>query len=75
MIDMEKLLIIENKINAPEEIIYGVRLGKDKGNSTITDFYIKSCSMEEEEIQFRIYGSLERKALSKIFLELSNKLK
>lgn len=72
---MEKLQIIESKINSPDEIKFGVRLGKERGNSTITDVYIISDSMEEQEVCFRMYGSLERKSLSKIFLKLSEYLK
>lgn len=72
---MDKLKIIENNIYSPEQIVYGVRLGKNRGNSTITDVYIKSDSMEEQEICFRIYGIVEREGLSKIFKELSDTLK
>lgn len=72
---MDKLKIIEDTIYSPDEIVYGIRLGKDRGNSTITDFYMKSKSMEEEEVSFRIYGNMERESLSKIFYNLSLKLK
>lgn len=68
------LKIIQKETFSPEQIIYGLRLGEHKGNSTITDFFLESDSMEEESIQFRIYGTIEREGLIDIFRDLANEL-
>ena len=66
---------IERFINSPEEIIFGVRLGEYEGNSTITEVYIKSDSIENIETSFKIKGSIEREGLVFIFKTLSDILK
>ena len=66
---------IERFINSPEEIIFGVRLGEYEGNSTITEVYIKSDSIENIETSFKIKGSIEREGLVFIFKTLSDMLK
>jgi hypothetical protein len=72
---MEKLKTIERFINSPEEIIFGVRLGEYEGNSTTTEVYIKSDSIENNETSFKIKGSIEREGLVFIFKTLSDILK
>lgn len=72
---MNKLITTEKTIFSPEEITYGVRVGEYKGNSTITEVFIKSDSLEEEEINFRILGSIERAGLVMIFEDLARILK
>ena len=66
---------IERFINSPEEIIFGVRLGEYEGNSTITEVYMKSDSIENIETSFKIKGSIEREGLVFIFKTLSDMLK
>jgi threonine dehydratase len=66
---------IERYINSPEEIVFGLNLGEYQGNSTITEVYIKSDSMENEEVSFKIRGSIEREGLIFIFKTLSEILK
>jgi hypothetical protein len=72
---MEKLKTIERFINSPEEIVFGVKLGEYEGNSTITEVYIKSDSIENNETSFKIKGSIEREGLVFIFKTLSDMLK
>lgn len=68
---MKQLKTIERMINCPEEILFGIRLGENRGDSTITEVYIKSESLEEQEVNFRILGSIEREGLVHIFKTLS----
>jgi hypothetical protein len=72
---MKKLRTIERFINSPEEIVFGVNLGEYEGNSTITEVYIKSESIENNEMFFKIKGSIEREGLVFIFKTLSDILK
>lgn len=72
---MKDLKVIERFINSPEEIIFGVRVGEYEGNSTITEVYLKSDSIENNETSFRIKGSIEREGLVFIFKTLSDILK
>ena len=72
---MKDLKVIERFINSPEEIIFGVRVGEYEGNSTITEVYLKSDSIENNETSFRIKGSIEREGLVFIFRTLSDILK
>ena len=72
---MKDLKVIERFINSPEEIIFGVRVGEYEGNSTITEVYLKSDSIENNETSFRIKGSIEREGLIFIFKTLSDILK
>ena len=72
---MKDLKVIERFINSPEEIIFGVRVGEYEGNSTITEVYLKSDSIENNETSFRIKGSIEREGLIFIFRTLSDILK
>ena len=72
---MKDLKVIERFINSPEEIVFGVRVGEYEGNSTITEVYLKSDSIENNETSFRIKGSIEREGLVFIFKTLSDILK
>ena len=72
---MKDLKVIERFINSPEEIVFGVRVGEYEGNSTITEVYLKSDSIENNETSFRIKGSMEREGLVFIFKTLSDILK
>lgn len=72
---MKDLKVIERFINSPEEIVFGVRVGEYEGNSTITEVYLKSNSIENNETSFRIKGSIEREGLVFIFKTLSDILK
>ena len=72
---MKDLKVIERFINSPEEIIFGIRVGEYDGNSTITEIYLKSDSIENNETSFRIKGSIEREGLVFIFKTMSNILK
>ena len=72
---MKDLKVIERFINSPEEIIFGIRVGEYGGNSTITEIYLKSDSIENNETSFRIKGSIEREGLVFIFKTLSDILK
>ena len=72
---MKDLKVIERFINSPEEIIFGVRVGEYEGNSTITEIYLKSDSIENNETSFRIKGSIEREGLVFIFKTMSDILK
>ena len=72
---MKDLKVIERFINSPEEIIFGVRVGEYEGNSTITEVYLKSDSIENNETSFRMKGSIEREGLVFIFKTLSDILK
>ena len=72
---MKDLKVIERFINSPEEIVFGVRVGEYEGNSTITEVYLKSDSIENNETSFRIKGSIEREGLIFIFKTLSDILK
>lgn len=72
---MKDLKVIERFINSPEEIIFGIRVGEYDGNSTITEIYLKSDSIENNETSFRIKGSIEREGLVFIFKTLSDILK
>ena len=75
ILKMKDLKVIERFINSPEEIVFGVRVGEYEGNSTITEVYLKSDSIENNETSFRIKGSIEREGLIFIFKTLSNILK
>ena len=75
MYKMKDLKVIERFINSPEEIVFGVRVGEYEGNSTITEVYLKSDSIENNETSFRIKGSIEREGLIFIFKTLSDILK
>ena len=55
---MKDLKVIERFINSPEEIIFGIRVGEYDGNSTITEIYLKSDSIENIETSFRMKGSI-----------------
>ncbi|WP_396180316.1 hypothetical protein [Flavobacterium sp.] len=66
---------IERFINSPEEIVFGLNLGKYEGNSTITEVYFKSDSIEDNYISIKIRGSIEREGLIYIFKTLSEILK
>ena len=72
---MKDLKVIERFINSPEEIIFGIRVGEYDGNSTITEIYLKSDSIENNETSFRIKGSIEREGLVFIFETMSDILK
>ena len=72
---MEKLKTVERFINSPEEIVFGVRLGGYEGNSTITEVYLKSDSIENKEVSLKIRGTIEREGLVFIFKTLSDILK
>ena len=72
---MKDLKVIERFINSPEEIVFGVRVGEYEGNSTITEVYLKSDSIENNETSFRIKGSIEREGLVFIFKTQSDILK
>ena len=72
---MEKIKNIERFIYSPEEIIFGVRLGEYEGNSTITEVYIKSDSIENNEVSFKVKGIIEREGLVFIFKTLSEIIK
>ena len=72
---MKDLKVIERFINSPEEIIFGIRVGEYDGNSTITEIYLKSDSIENNETSFRIKGSIEREGLVFIFKTMSDILK
>lgn len=72
---MKNLKVIERFINSPEEIVFGVKVGEYEGNSTITEVYLKSDSIENNETSFRIKGSIEREGLIFIFKTLSDILK
>ncbi len=72
---MKDLKVIERFINSPEEIVFGVRVGEYEGNSTITEVYLKSDSIENNETSFRMKGSIEREGLVFIFKTLSDILK
>lgn len=72
---MKDLKVIERFINSPEEIVFGVKVGEYEGNSTITEVYLKSDSIENNETSFRIKGSIEREGLIFIFKTLSDILK
>ena len=72
---MKDLKVIERFINSPEEIVFGVRVGEYEGNSTITEVYLKSDSIENNETSFIIKGSIEREGLVFIFRTLSDILK
>ena len=72
---MKDLKVIERFINSPEEIIFGIRVGEYDGNSTVTEIYLKSDSIENNETSFRIKGSIEREGLVFIFKTLSDILK
>ena len=72
---MKDLKVIERFINSPEEIIFGIRVGEYDGNSTITEIYLKSDSIENNETSFRIKGSIERESLVFIFKTMSDILK
>ena len=72
---MKDLKVIERFINSPEEIVFGVRVGEYEGNSTITEVYLKSDSIENNETSFRIKGSIEREGLVFIFKTMSDILK
>ena len=72
---MKDLKVIERFINSPEEIIFGIRVGEYDGNSTITEIYLKSDSIENNETSFRMKGSIEREGLVFIFKTLSDILK
>ena len=72
---MKDLKVIERFINSPEEIIFGIRVGEYDGNSTITEIYLKSDSIENSETSFRIKGSIEREGLVFIFKTMSDILK
>ena len=69
---MKDLKVIERFINSPEEIVFGVRVGEYEGNSTITEVYLKSDSIENNETSFRMKGSIEREGLVFIFKTLSD---
>ena len=75
ILKMKDLKVIERFINSPEEIVFGVRVGEYEGNSTITEVYLKSDSIENNETSFRIKGSIEREGLIFIFKTLSDILK
>lgn len=75
ILKMKDLKVIERFINSPEEIVFGVRVGEYEGNSTITEVYLKSDSIENNETSFRIKGSIEREGLVFIFKTLSDILK
>ena len=75
ILKMKDLKVIERFINSPEEIIFGIRVGEYDGNSTITEIYLKSDSIENNEISFRIKGSIEKEGLVFIFKTLSDILK
>lgn len=66
---------IERFINSPEEIVFGVNLGEYEGNSTITEVYFKSESIENFESSLKIKGTIEREGLVFIFKTLSDILK
>jgi len=66
-----KLKEIYYTINAPEKIEYGVRLGENKGNSTITEIFINTESSEEIINSMRFFGISERKDLVKILKKLA----
>ena len=72
---MKDLKVIERFINSPEEIVFGVKVGEYEGNSTITEVYLKSDSIENNETSFRMKGSIEREGLVFIFKTLSDILK
>ena len=72
---MKDLKVIERFINSPEEIIFGIRVGEYDGNSTVTEIYLKSDSIENNETSFRIKGSIEREGLVFIFKTMSDILK
>ena len=72
---MKDLKVIERFINSPEEIIFGIRVGEYDGNSTMTEIYLKSDSIENNETSFRIKGSIEREGLVFIFKTMSDILK
>ena len=72
---MKDLKVLERFINLPEEIIFGIRVGEYDGNSTITEIYLKSDSIENNETSFRIKGSIEREGLVFIFKTMSDILK
>ena len=75
ILKMKDLKVIERFINSPEEIIFGIRVGEYDGNSTITEIYLKSDSIENNETSFRIKGSIEREGLVFIFKTMSDILK
>ena len=75
ILKMKDLKVIERFINSPEEIVFGVRVGEYEGNSTITEVYLKSDSIENNETSFRMKGSIEREGLVFIFKTLSDILK
>lgn len=58
-------------IKAPEEINYGVRLGENRGNSTITDIFINTESSEDIINSMRFFGISERRDLIKILRRLA----
>ena len=66
---------IERHIYSPEEIKFGLRLGDYQGNSTITEVFLESDSIEDGGVSFKIRGSIEREGLIFIFKTLSEILK
>jgi len=73
--DMVKMRDLGGCIMSPDSIEYGVRLGEYRGNSTSTEIYIKSDSMQEKEISFTFYGTIEREGLVFILDNLSQIIK
>lgn len=66
---------IERHIYSPEEITFGLRLGDYQGNSTITEVFLESDSIENGGVSFKIRGSIEREGLIFIFKTLYEILK